>query len=185
MIMNQRESVRTIVEQLHGVTDELVVEAFRERLKRDGPLLREEGVSDHFCSMFVPYVVTTQSVFVGHHKKSGLWMPPGGHIDIGEAPIEAARREITEELRIHEPQQLSPLALTYVDITNRPDCTRHYDIWFRMTCADETPFDYERNEFYEAGWYPIEQAMRKSSRSMFTRVLMQLKTSQDVRGKQV
>lgn len=32
-----------------------------------------------------------------HHVKSGLWLPPGGHIEPGEAPAEAAVREVHEE----------------------------------------------------------------------------------------
>ena len=31
------------------------------------------------------------------HRKVGLWLPPGGHIEPDEDPIEAARREALEE----------------------------------------------------------------------------------------
>lgn len=31
------------------------------------------------------------------HRKVGLWLPPGGHIEAGEDPIEAALREVMEE----------------------------------------------------------------------------------------
>ena len=31
------------------------------------------------------------------HRKVGLWLPPGGHIEPGEDPIEAALREVMEE----------------------------------------------------------------------------------------
>lgn len=32
-----------------------------------------------------------------HHKATGVWMFPGGHVDPDEAPHEAARREVHEE----------------------------------------------------------------------------------------
>ena len=31
------------------------------------------------------------------HHKVGLWLPPGGHIEAGEDPVEAALREVMEE----------------------------------------------------------------------------------------
>ena len=47
----------------------------------------------------------TVAVFVLHHDhvvlhlhaKLGIWLPPGGHIEIGELPDEAAIREVAEE----------------------------------------------------------------------------------------
>ena len=52
-----------------------------------------------------PTHVTASGIVVGRrgtvlhrHKRLGIWMQPGGHIDAGETPDEAARREATEEL---------------------------------------------------------------------------------------
>jgi non-canonical purine NTP pyrophosphatase (RdgB/HAM1 family) len=36
-------------------------------------------------------------VLLVHHVKSGLWLPPGGHVEPGETPAEAAVREVREE----------------------------------------------------------------------------------------
>lgn len=36
-------------------------------------------------------------VLLHRHRKLGLWLPPGGHIDEGELPDEAAVRETFEE----------------------------------------------------------------------------------------
>lgn len=41
-----------------------------------------------------------RKVLLGLHKKLGVWLPPGGHIDSGETPIEAAIRETKEEAGI-------------------------------------------------------------------------------------
>ncbi|MFY1633651.1 NUDIX domain-containing protein [Solwaraspora sp. WMMB335] len=32
-----------------------------------------------------------------HHRKIGLWLYPGGHVDPNETPAEAAVREVVEE----------------------------------------------------------------------------------------
>ena len=43
-------------------------------------------------------IATSDAGVVLHlHKRLGIWLQPGGHIDHGEQPWEAARRETTEE----------------------------------------------------------------------------------------
>lgn len=43
------------------------------------------------------YVVRDGKTLLLFHKKLQMWLPPGGHIDEGELPEDAARREILEE----------------------------------------------------------------------------------------
>jgi 8-oxo-dGTP diphosphatase len=40
---------------------------------------------------------TPKRVLLGLHRKLGVWLPPGGHIEEGEHPIDAAIREVREE----------------------------------------------------------------------------------------
>ncbi len=43
------------------------------------------------------FVVHDGRVLLLFHAKMGLWLPPGGHIEHGELPDEAAVREVFEE----------------------------------------------------------------------------------------
>ncbi len=43
------------------------------------------------------YILKEESVLLLMHPKFKKWLPPGGHIEPNETPIEAARREIMEE----------------------------------------------------------------------------------------
>lgn len=43
------------------------------------------------------FVVQDDHVLLHPHRKLGLWLPPGGHIDPNELPDEAALREVEEE----------------------------------------------------------------------------------------
>lgn len=53
------------------------------------PLTRDWAVS--------AFVVWRDSVLLHRHAKLGLWLPPGGHVEPGELPDEAAVREVLEE----------------------------------------------------------------------------------------
>ncbi len=46
------------------------------------------------------FVVSEGKVLLHHHRKLGMWLPPGGHIEEGELPDEAAVREVWEETGI-------------------------------------------------------------------------------------
>lgn len=67
------------------------------------------------------FVSTGGATLLHWHRKVGLWLPPGGHIEPNEDPMQAARREALEETGIvveilptttsfsyDDPPQLSP-----------------------------------------------------------------------------
>jgi 8-oxo-dGTP pyrophosphatase MutT (NUDIX family) len=49
----------------------------------------------HFVA--TAYVVADGATCLHEHDRLDMWLPPGGHVDRGELPHEAARREVLEE----------------------------------------------------------------------------------------
>ncbi|WP_121822360.1 NUDIX hydrolase [Halostella salina] len=49
----------------------------------------------HFTA--TTYVVESGATVLHEHDRIGKWLPPGGHVDRGEVPHEAAVREVREE----------------------------------------------------------------------------------------
>jgi hypothetical protein len=67
-------------------------------------LNRFDALAQPFDEHADPVHVTASAIVIGprgvvlhRHKRLGLWLQPGGHIDTGEAPWDAALREAREE----------------------------------------------------------------------------------------
>lgn len=138
---------------------------FLVRLKEDELLTRDENPYSHFCVYFAAFDANSKKVFIGHHKKSGLWLFNGGHIDKGETPEESLEREIGEEwgVRVAFESIGEPKLLTITPINNpaKQKCTSHYDIWYFVSLS-ETNFKPDQEllatEFYTTGWKTINEA---------------------------
>lgn len=146
-----------------GRCPEKMVSAFSDRL-RQGELSRDENPESHLCAYFAAYDPKGK-VFIGHHKKSGLWIFNGGHVDRGENLRRTVAREIGEEWGLDSARFEigQPRFLTITDIDNpaKQRCRIHYDAWFFIpTDGEKFEPDPERllSEFHEAGWKGLDEA---------------------------
>lgn len=164
---------KSLVEQIQklvtlNICDQDVAERFLQRL-HEGKLTRDENPQTHFCIYFAAINPKNQEVFVGHHKKSGLWLFNGGHIDETETLERALEREIEEEwgMKMSAQEIGNPSLLTITPIIHNPtkqSCRDHYDIWY-FVAVDRDNFhpDQEKltKEFYETRWLNLDEARRR------------------------
>jgi 8-oxo-dGTP diphosphatase len=54
----------------------------------------------HLVSYFVLVDPAADHILLVDHKKAGLWLPSGGHVEAGEHPEATVRRELWEELHL-------------------------------------------------------------------------------------
>ena len=138
-----------------------VSKRYLERLREDDKLTRDENNQSHLCVYFLPYNTKNKQVFIVHHKKSGLWLSPGGHIDKGELLLEALNREIKEELGVAGffPELPKPFLITITPIDNpaQPTCKEHLDIWFLLE-TDGNNFNVDPHEFHNTKRMTLEEA---------------------------
>lgn len=136
------------------------LQKFQERLQSN-TLTKADNSQSHFCCHFVP-MDQNEHVFIGHHKKAGTWIFPGGHIDKGELPEETVVREMEEELFISvtKEQVRGPFFFSLVNIDNQKQvCKEHYDMWFLVQIQgkiDKSKF--LTDEFYDGKWVSLSEA---------------------------
>ncbi|MFH0969156.1 MAG: NUDIX domain-containing protein [Patescibacteria group bacterium] len=163
---NEGKNLKQEIEELIGSrfkSDELASK-FIERINQGG-LTIEENPESHFCAYFSAYDPDAKQIFIGHHKKSGLWLINGGHIDKGEIIKEALKREIDEEwgLDFDNFNIKKPALLTITEIYNpeKQPCRVHYDIW-HFVPVDKNKFNPDASklseEFYENKWLSADEA---------------------------
>lgn len=142
--------------------DPLAIRQFRQLRASQPSHTRGEGNLDHYCSFFLPYDQKLGKIYLGDHIKAEGWIPPGGHIEPGETPSEAALREMKEELRVEiNKSSLEPFNLS-VTVVNRPKsgCMTHYDVW-HLVHISEQDFDFDRHEYHDARWFNLKAGVAK------------------------
>lgn len=90
--------------------------------------------------------VTASAIIVGprgtvlhRHKRLGLWLQPGGHIDEDETPWDAAVRETLEETGLPCRHPGSGPRLLHVDVHPGGRGHTHLDLRYLLLAPDEEP----------------------------------------------
>src|SRR5919112_4423817 len=136
------------------------------------PAMVSEQTGRHFT--VAVFVVWEGKVLLHRHRKLGMWLPPGGHIEKGELPDEAAVREVFEETGVEielvgerredvaDPVQLHRPA--GVQLENIGPGHQHIDLIYfaRPRGPTQISAQYDKDR---VGWYSPEDwdAMRVNS----------------------
>ncbi len=126
-----------------------------------------KGITRHFTAS--GYVVQRSSVLLHWHQKVKEYLPPGGHIEQNEDPVEAVLREVKEEtglsvevirrdreLRFQYPLSVaSPEHVLVEDIDDQIyGFHQHIDFIYFCSPTNRDPPLYE-------GWYWVDEAALK------------------------
>lgn len=117
-----------------------------------------------FSRLAGPLHVTAAAIVVGRrgtvlhrHKRLGVWLQPGGHVEPGEAPADAALREAAEEtgLPLRHPST-GPL-LVHVDV-HPAGWHVHHDLRYLLLAPDLDPAP-GPGESPDARWFSWPEAL--------------------------
>lgn len=104
-------------------------------------------------------VVGARGTVLHLHKRLHQWMQPGGHIDKGEAPWDAALRESEEETGLRLSHPADGPKLIHVDVHNAAKGHEHLDLRYLLLAEDGADPAPPPGESPEARWFDWEEAM--------------------------
>ncbi len=141
----------------------------RERDSIEGFLAAFDALARPFDEHASPIHVTASAIITGaagvvlhRHKRLGLWLQPGGHIDADELPWDAARREAVEETGLPvTPVEVDPATLLHVDVHPGPRGHTHLDLRYHFTAPPVAPAPPD-GESPDVAWFEWSQAIAMS-----------------------
>lgn len=98
-----------------------------------------------------------RSMLLVDHRKAGLWLPTGGHVDPGEHPRAAARRELHEELQIRAPlQEQRSVFITRTTTIGIDGGHVDVSLWYAFRGTVGMAVSPEPNEFIDHRWFSFD-----------------------------
>lgn len=98
-----------------------------------------------------------RSTLLVDHRKAGLWLPTGGHVDPREDPAEAAARECGEELGvIATPLVDEPIFLTRTTTVGLDGGHLDVSLWYAFRGTVGMAVSPDPNEFIDHRWFSFD-----------------------------
>ena len=132
-----------------------------------GPLGDRRTLPGHVTATGVVVHLPSRRVLLIHHNVLGRWLPPGGHLEAGELPPAAARREVREEVGLAVGPVLStdPGRAMPIDVDSHPipandrrgePAHTHHDFRFAFVADPADPIVADATEVSAAQWVGFE-----------------------------
>jgi 8-oxo-dGTP pyrophosphatase MutT (NUDIX family) len=157
-----------------------------ELLLSPGAFSRAHFLPGHFTASAFVLSPARDALLLILHKKLGLWLQPGGHVEPEDVSLgAAARREVLEEVGIELPAHAEP-ALFDVDVHTIPPhkldpAHEHFDVRYCFV-APQLEF-LASSEVVRAEWVPLAGIERRTSDASVLRAVEKLRgrAQQDAR----
>jgi 8-oxo-dGTP pyrophosphatase MutT (NUDIX family) len=103
------------------------------------------------------FVVGTRGTVLHRHRKLGIWVQPGGHVDGDEWPAAASMREAAEETGLPLAQPPGGPLLLHVDVHPGPRGHTHLDLRYVLLAPASDPAP-GLEESQEVLWLSYDEA---------------------------
>ncbi len=111
----------------------------------------------HLVSYFVLLDPENLQILLVDHRKAGLWLPSGGHVELDEHPRATVVREVWEELQITAQFFLpEPFFLTVTQTVGRTAGHMDVSLWYLLIGNCQQSLDYDNEEFVQIAWFPLQ-----------------------------
>lgn len=130
--------------------------AFLAELDRLDAPLDEHADPTHVTASAI--VVSDAGVVLHRHKRLGLWLQPGGHVDPGEKPAQAAVREVREETGLDARHAHDPPRIVHVDVHPGGRGHTHLDVRYLLRAPADPPAP-TAGESQRVAWFALPDAI--------------------------
>jgi 8-oxo-dGTP pyrophosphatase MutT (NUDIX family) len=113
------------------------------------------------------FVLGRRGIVLLHHLKFAMWLQPGGHVDAGETPWQAARREVVEETGLDVAFLDGTPQLAHVSVHDVPDGHTHLDLRYLFDGGDSDPAP-PPDESQDVRWFAWPEAITVAEPSLTT-----------------
>ena len=155
-----REDLAQQIQRIEPVDERerFSIEKTLDRLTWPGNPFSENENEHHVTSS--AFVISSRGVILHLHRRLGIWVQPGGHVDEGESPEEACVRETKEETGL-DGRHLVPAQLFHVDVHPGPRGHTHYDLRYVLLAAPIDPQPPE-DESPDVFWFDFDAAPERA-----------------------
>lgn len=154
------QELKAAIERITPVDarERVSIEMTLDRLTWPGdPFSESENVHHVTASAFV---VSSRGIILHRHRRLGIWVQPGGHVDPGESPEVACVRETLEETGLVA-SHLDPVELFHVDVHPGPKGHTHFDLRYVLVAQPLDPQPPE-DESPDVFWFDFDAAVERA-----------------------
>lgn len=153
---------------------------FRAELRRLVDPCSETADPTHVTASAI--VVSQWGTILHLHRRLGRWLQPGGHIDPGEEPADAASRETLEETGLAVVHPTTGPLLLHVDVHQAAGGHTHLDLRYLLVSAPVEPMPME-GESPDVAWFSFDEALLLADPSLHGALVRasQIRRTQGVR----
>ncbi len=110
----------------------------------------------HLVSYFVLFDPSQAKILLVDHKNAGLWLPAGGHVELGEHPTTTVEREVVEELGIAAKFLFDePLFLTVSATVGMAAVHTDVSLWYILQGDAASDPWFDSGEFHQVCWFAL------------------------------
>jgi 8-oxo-dGTP diphosphatase len=121
----------------------------------------------HLVAYAVAVDPTRRQLLLVDHRQAELWLPTGGHVEPGEHPATAARRELSEELNIDADPLAgadAPVMVRLTTAAGRTVCHVDVSLWYAFHVDTDAELRPDPGEFADVRWWPFAEVSATAER---------------------
>jgi 8-oxo-dGTP diphosphatase len=129
----------------------------------------------HLVAYFLLIDSLENQLLLVDHKKAGLWLPAGGHVELGEHPKATVEREIVEELGIQAGfLSGNPFFLTIAKTVGQTAGHTDISLWYILKGSRAAIYAFDTEEFSQVQWFSPDEIPYERSDPHLRRCIQKL-----------